>query len=126
MSDAANTTATATATEKVNKSPLILAVLKARGLDVPAKDVQDAIKQSDGVDVTVSLINNIKSRVRAKKEARIAAKKKAAKRAQNVLPRQEESELDRLFKVKEFAQTVGGVEALKALLGKLEQLTAAA
>lgn len=110
---------------KVNKSRLVLAAFKALGLDTPAKDVIDHIKQKDGAEVTVSLVNNLRSKVRAKRAERAATRKvKPGRKPKPVPTVPAVSELDRLLEVKRFASEVGGVEALKTLVAKLELLAA--
>lgn len=113
--------ADASATGKANKSKLILAAFKEHGLDMPANDLIAAIEAKDGVTVTASLINNIKCKLRKKRAERAAKRQKP----EDAKPAVENDPLTRLFAVKEFAATVGGLTELKALVGKLEALTAA-
>ena len=111
-----------TKTEKVNKSKLIVAAFKAKGLDTPANDVIDFVKSESEVEVGVSLVNNIRHRLRQKK-AEKAKKKQSTKKTPQPAP-QATDPLANLFAVKEFAVKVGGLNELKALVEKLERLAA--
>lgn len=121
MNENTNTTATV----KVNKSKLIIAAFKTHGLETPANDIIDAIKQNDGVDVTVSLVNNIRHKVRAKRKDRAEKIRKTKRAKATTAPVQPvTTDLSKLLAVKKFAAEVGGVEALKGLIATLEQFQA--
>lgn len=122
------TTMVAESTEqKVNKSKLIFSAFETQGLDVPAQELVTFIKETTKVDVTVSLINNLRSKVRKKKAEkkmekmrRDAAKKPQA--PQEVQPRGDDP-FDKLLAVKEFAAKMGGLAEVKTLIQKLETLS---
>ncbi len=123
------TVGTTAATEnRVNKSKLVFAAFQTEGLDTPANDLVKFIKETAGVDVTVSLVNNLRSKVRKAKEERKrkrnASKTAPATEEQTTPVATAEDPLAKLFKVKEFASTVGGLAELKSLVGKLEALAA--
>ncbi len=86
MNETTNTTVTAT--EKVNKSKLIVAAFKAKGLDTPANDLIDFVKSESGVEVGVSLVNNIRYRLRQKKAERKQKRTPTKKTAPTAAPAQ--------------------------------------
>lgn len=101
-------------TPKVNMSKLIIAAFKAnKKLDTPANEIVAAVKQNDGVEVTVSLVNNIRKRLKDSRKAKVA-------RTTAPTPETPVSELDRMMEVKTFAESVGGLEALKNFITKIE------
>jgi hypothetical protein len=123
-------------TQKVNKSKLVITAFREMTdkLATPANDVIDHIRQSNGVAVTVSLVNNIRCKLKAKRAERAdkiskgkRRKRKAAPVVETpvpVLPTPEERE--KMLIVKEAAAKVGGMDALKELVAKLENLAAVA
>ncbi len=127
MNETTNVT-TVTETPKVNKSKLIVAAFKVKGLDTPANDVIDFVKSESGVEVGVSLVNNLRYRLRQKKQERKAkrttTKSKPAPAVTTPAPKVSEDPLDKLFAVKEFAAKLGGLNELKTLVDKLERLAA--
>lgn len=107
-------------TEKVNKSKLVFAAFQSEGLDTPANDLSAFIKRTTGVDVTVSLINNLRSKLRKKQDERKQQKQQAA--STTVVSKPDDNLFDKLQAVKEFSTKVGGLTQLKELVGKLEVL----
>lgn len=100
---------------KTNKSKLILNAFKSNNLKTPANEIIEFIKKEHDVEVTASLVNNLRHRLRKQKSAR----KKTVKQ-----PPATDGVLEKLMAVKEFAGTVGGLEVLKMLVDKLERLAA--
>lgn len=100
---------TVTVSKKVNKSPLVIKAFKTLGLNATANDVIAAIEKDAGVTVKVGLVNNIRHRLKNKR--------KVVKPAEN-------DEFSRLVAVKEFAAKMGGLDALKKLVAKLDALSA--
>lgn len=111
---------------KTNKSKLILAAFKATSLKTPANDIIDAIKNESGVEVTSSLVNNIRHRLRKQKAARKAKKEAVEEQPQVVVEPVVTGNglLEKLLAVKTFAATVGGLGELKTLVDQLERLAA--
>lgn len=120
------------ATVKVNRSKLIILAFKAsHRLDTPANEIVEAVKKAHAVEVTVSLVNNIRKRLKDARKERKEAVKNADKRKPG-RPRKEKtvdptpatlvSDLDRLVEVKKFANSVGGMDALKNFISKLDLL----
>jgi hypothetical protein len=114
---------------KRNKSKLILGAFKQSPakLATPANDIIDAIRADSGVEVTVSLVNNMRSRLKAKKKARSENIRKGIRVKKSVkteltVPSVEEQE--KLLIVKDAAVKLGGLDALKEYTAKLESLTA--
>ena len=108
---------------KVSKSKLVKEAFKVLGLDVSAKKVIEKVKLDHGVEPTESLVNNVKHHVRKMKAERAANRKKVvAPTVLTPLPAVV-NEFERLLAVRDFANTVGGLENLKVLVTKLEQLT---
>jgi hypothetical protein len=123
MSEVTETVATPEV--KISKSKLIAAAFKANGLDTPANEVAEFIKQSSNVEVTVSLINNVRHHMRKKKQERAAARKKAVPQTEETAPpvvATTDTSFDKLLSVKEFAKQIGGLAELKTVLEKLERL----
>jgi hypothetical protein len=119
-------------TAKVNRSKLIIEAFKeSRRLDTPANEIVEAVKKTEGVEVTVSLVNNIRKRLKDARKERKEAVKNGEKRKPG-RPRKEKtteptpatpvSDLDRLVEVKKFANSVGGMDALKNFISKLDLL----
>lgn len=120
-------------TAKVNMSRLIIAAFKAtRRLDTPANDIVAAVKTASGTDVTVSLVNNIRKRLKDARKERNAERNETDTKRKPGRPRKETtvnptpetpvSELDRLVEVKKFANSIGGLDALKNFISKLDLL----
>jgi hypothetical protein len=109
---------TTTEVAKVSKSKLIVAVLKEKGLDLPAAEVQKLVPGA-----TVALINNVKFRLRqVKQEKKAARKRRGVPAPATTSPVQ--GEFDQMIAVKEFAGKVGGLDNLLALITKVRALAA--
>ena len=123
-----NENVTVNPTEKINKSKLIVAAFKAKGLDTPANDVVDFVKSESGIEVGVSLVNNLRHRLRKAKADKKAKRKPTDPRSEKPTPAAEtvvdDDPLAKLFAVKEFAAKMGGLTELKNLVSKLEALAA--
>lgn len=111
--------ATTTEVAKVSKSKLIVAVLKEKGLDLPAAEVQKLVPGA-----TVALINNVKFRLRQVKQEKKAARKRRGVPAPATTTSPVQGEFDQMIAVKEFAGKVGGLDNLQALITKVRALAA--
>jgi hypothetical protein len=111
----------------VSKSKLIVSKLKEMGLDAPAGEVMTVLSK-EGVEVSAMLVNNIKHRLRhpekflGKKGRK--AEKVVAKRRKRVAVETVQSEFDKLIAFKKLANDLGGIESVKELLAKYEQIAA--
>lgn len=104
---------------KVNGSAAIVDLLQEVGMDTPAKDVQAKLKDKS-IDVSVPLINNVKTRLRQNKAER--KKKRRVRVSAVVVAAPIQSEFDQMLAVKALAAQVGGFGALAALVEKTQKL----
>ena len=109
---------TAVVTEKVSGSKAIARFLKVTGLDTPAKDVVAGLKD-EGVEVSVGLVNNIKTRIRQNKEEKRERKKRVAV---VVVTSPVQGAFDQLLEVKALAQKLGGAAKVREMLDALDKL----
>jgi hypothetical protein len=106
--------------QKVSKSKLIVAVLKEKGLDLPAAEVQKVVPGA-----SVALINNVKFRLRqVKNEKKAARKRRGVPVPVEAVASPVQGEFDQMIAVKEFAGKVGGLDNLLALITKVRALAA--
>ena len=113
----------ATAVAKNSKSKQIAALLKEKGIETRANDIVALVPGA-----TAALVNNFKFRIRQKKEARSASRKSASRKRRGVpapAPVVDvQGTYEQMIAVKNFAETVGGLDALAALIGKMKALAA--
>jgi len=121
--------------KKISGSKQIAAAIKNRealplGLDTPANEIVAYLK-SQGVEVTVQLVNNVKFRIRKLKEEKKAAKGTAQpklRRGRRPLVPVEtvvspvQSEFDQMVAVKKLATEFGGLDNLSKLIDKVRLL----
>lgn len=107
--------------QKVSKSKLIVAVLKEKGLDLPAVEVQKVVPGA-----SAALINNVKFRMRQVKQEKKAARKRRGVPVpvETTVASPVQGEFDQMIAVKEFAGKVGGLDNLLALIMKVRALAA--
>lgn len=124
-----------TMTVKVSGSKLIRAAFKTAGLEASGKEIVDAVQRDHGVEVTESLVNNIRFRLRKEKEERKVRRKRGQPVPEQV-PEQVgyfptevsgevlQTEFDRFMAVKDLATKVGGLSSLRDLIDRLDKLRA--
>jgi hypothetical protein len=121
---------TTTTVEKVgNASEVVRRVIKAHGNKLKAKEIQTLAQQMFPADELPSeaIINNVKFQVRkgkAEGRAKRAARKPVALQVV-AAPTPAVDETQQLIAVKKFADGLGGLEKLKGLIPKVEEMIAA-
>lgn len=111
-------------TKKVSGSKLIVACFKDKatfpeGLDTKSQVIVDHLAKM-GTVVNVGLVNNIKSRIRNHKEQKKAERKSRVKVPANTI----QSDFDKMVAVKQFADSVGGLDVLSTIIDKVRLIAA--